>query len=63
MRAFVLSAGAGLGNEQRFKDRLQKVIEQVVDNAVAERGGKDLSDDRLCHHEMDGFSRQISAIG
>ena len=62
VRAFAGTAGVGGVDEFRLEDRLEKIIEEMMYDAVAERCGEYLADRRLCHDEADRAARLVRMI-
>ena len=56
------AARVGLMDEERLEDRGEKIVEQVMDYAVAERRGENLPHRRLCHDKANGTSRAVGAV-
>ncbi|KKW26193.1 MAG: hypothetical protein UY70_C0033G0010 [Candidatus Kaiserbacteria bacterium GW2011_GWB1_52_6] len=62
VRAFAGTAGVGGVDEFRLEDRLEKIIEEMMYDTVAERRREYLADRRLCHDETDRAARLIRAV-
>ncbi len=52
----------GLVDEKRFEDWFKEVIEQVMDDAVAKRRGKDFPHRWIGYNKTDGFARAIGTV-
>ncbi len=62
MNALILAAGVGLLNENRFKNWLQKIVKQMMDDPITESGGKNFSDGRIGNDETDRTARRVAVI-
>ena len=53
MNTFVFTAGVGSVNKFRLKNRFQKIVKQMMNNPIAETGGKNFSQSRFSDNKTD----------